>query len=203
MVQSIEWVHGKHQIMGVWIPLTERTEFNDRGLKSHSGHLSIVTSKMLQRWIACVSIHSTNSVIASARFRLKQMWRLAKAVTKMICEHWTKRCNWSSCTMLALRMSWNHGLMAQLVRESERNSVVVGSNTTQTNFLQLLQKSFSREYHIYTWYSKISIFGSKQCVNIGELTNFSVVGGIPPVPPYYGKPWIYVSIFLDHFHLKY
>ena len=189
--------------MGVWIPLTERTEFNDRGLKSHSGHLSIVTSKMLQGWIACVSIHSTNSVIASARFRLKQMWRLAKAVTKMICEHWTKRCNWSSCTMLALRMSWNHGLMAQLVRESERNSVVVGSNTTQTNFLQLLQKSFSREYHIYTWYSKISIFGSKQWVNIGELTNFSVVGGIPPVPPYYGKPWIYVSIFLDHFHLKY
>ena len=33
-----------------------------------------------------------------------------------------------------------HGLIAQFVRESERNSVVVGSNPTQANFLYLLQR---------------------------------------------------------------
>ena len=35
---------------------------------------------------------------------------------------------------LALSESWIHGLIAQLVRASERNSVVVGSNPTQANF---------------------------------------------------------------------
>ena len=46
-----------------------------------------------------------------------------------------KRWNWSSCAKLALSASWTHGLIAQSVRASERNSVVVGSNPTQTNFL--------------------------------------------------------------------
>ena len=42
---------------------------------------------------------------------------------------------WSSCTKLALSGSWTHGLIAQSVRASARNSVVVGSNPTQANFL--------------------------------------------------------------------
>ena len=46
-----------------------------------------------------------------------------------------KRWNWSSCTKLAHSATWTHGLTAQSVRASERNSVVVGSNPTQTNFL--------------------------------------------------------------------
>ena len=46
-----------------------------------------------------------------------------------------KRWNWSNCTKLALSASWTHGLIAQSVRASERNSVVVGSNPTQANFL--------------------------------------------------------------------
>ena len=37
--------------------------------------------------------------------------------------------------MLALGASWTHGLIAPSVRASERNSVVVGSNSTQANFL--------------------------------------------------------------------
>ena len=65
----------------------------------------------------------------------KQMWRLTKAKTEMKREHWTKIWNWSSCTKLALRASWTHGLIAQSVRASERNSVVVGSNPTEANFL--------------------------------------------------------------------
>ena len=68
------------------------------------------------------------NVITCARFCLKQMWRLTKAIAKMKCEHWTKRWNWSGCTKLALSASWTHGLIAQSVRVSERNSVVVGSN---------------------------------------------------------------------------
>ena len=51
-----------------------------------------------------------------------------------------KRWNWSSCTKLALSASWTHGLIAQSVRASEWNSMVVGSNPTQANFLQLLQR---------------------------------------------------------------
>ena len=64
-----------------------------------------------------------------------QMWWLTKEKTKIKREHWTKRWNWSSCTKLALRASWIHGLIAQSVRASEWNSVVVGSNPTQANFL--------------------------------------------------------------------
>ena len=79
------------------------------------------------------------------------MWRLTKAMTEMKCEHWTKRWDWSSCTKLALSASWTHGMVAQSIRVSERNSVVVGSNPTQSNFLWLLQKSFSAEYHIYIY----------------------------------------------------
>ena len=36
--------------------------------------------------------------------------------------------------------SWTHGLIAQSVRASKRNSVVVGSNSTQANVLYLLQR---------------------------------------------------------------
>ena len=38
-------------------------------------------------------------------------------------------------TYSALRASCTHGLIAQSIRASERNSVVVGSNSTQANFL--------------------------------------------------------------------
>ena len=55
-------------------------------------------------------------------------------------EHWTKRWKWSSCTKLALTANWTHGLIAQSVKASERNSVVVGSNPTLANFLWLLLK---------------------------------------------------------------
>ena len=47
------------------------------------------------------------NVITCARFCLKQMWRLTKAIAKMKCEHWTKRWNWSSCTKLALSVYVN------------------------------------------------------------------------------------------------
>ena len=70
------------------------------------------------------------SVITCAGLCLKQMWRLTKAKTKMKPEHWTKRWNWSSCTKLALRASWTHGLIIPSVRASKQNSVVVGSNPT-------------------------------------------------------------------------
>ena len=65
-----------------------------------------------------------------ARFRLKQMWRLMKAMADMKCEHQTKRWNWSVCTKLALSGSLTHGLIAQLLRAAAEwnNSVIMGSN---------------------------------------------------------------------------
>ena len=53
-------------------------------------------------------------------------------------ETWTlnkKMWNCSSCTKLALSASWTNGFIAHSFRASERNSVVVGSNLTQANFL--------------------------------------------------------------------
>ena len=75
---------------------------------------------------------------------LKQMWQLTKAIAEIKCEHWTKRWNWSSCTKLALRASWTHGLIVQSVRWSEWNSLVMGPNPTQANFLDELQKQMCR-----------------------------------------------------------
>ena len=46
-----------------------------------------------------------------------------------------KQWNWTSCTKLTLSTRWTHGLIAQSVRASEQNLVVVGSNPTQANFL--------------------------------------------------------------------
>ena len=46
-----------------------------------------------------------------------------------------KRWNWSHCTKLALKTRWSHGLTANLLRASEQNLVVTGSNSTQANLL--------------------------------------------------------------------
>ena len=72
--------------------------------------------------------HSAANVITFARFCLKQMWWLTKAIAEMKCEHWTKTWNWSSCPKEALSARWTHGLIVQSVRASERNSVVAGLN---------------------------------------------------------------------------
>ena len=64
--------------------------------------------------------------------------RLTKAKAEMKCEHWTKRWNWSGYTKLAVRASWTQGLIAQSVKVSQWNSVVVGSNPSQADSLWLL-----------------------------------------------------------------
>ena len=48
--------------------------------------------------------------------------------------HWTKD-EIEVAVQKWLSASWTNGQIAQLVRVSERNSVVVGSNPTQANFL--------------------------------------------------------------------
>ena len=53
-----------------------------------------------------------------------------------------KRWIWSSCTKLALSVSWTHGLIAQWVRASEWNSEVVGSNPLQANFKESVNGDF-------------------------------------------------------------
>ena len=61
------------------------------------------------------------------------------------CNSWNEIWHWTkdeietgvagSCRKLAVSVSWTLGLIAQSSRASEQNSVVVGSNSTQTNFL--------------------------------------------------------------------
>ena len=74
-------------------------------------------------------------MVTWARFCLKQMWQMTKAMVEMKREQWTARRNWSSCTKFLLSGSWTHDLIARSVRASEQNSVVVGSNSIQVNFL--------------------------------------------------------------------
>ena len=51
-------------------------------------------------------------------------------------EIWTpnKNWNWNNCRKLELSTSWIHGLIPQLVRVSQRNSVIVDLNLTQLPF---------------------------------------------------------------------
>ena len=115
----------------------------------------------------CINSFRYN-LITCARLRLKAMWRLTKTKTKMKREHWTKRWNWSSCTNLALRATWTHGLIAQLVGASKRNSVVMGSNPTRTNFLYLLLKILQwwiphLSIHSTTTWLAVRDFASSKC----------------------------------------
>ena len=50
-------------------------------------------------------------------------------------KHWTKKSNGSSCSKLAVNANLTHGLIAQLVRAFKQNSVHMGPNPTQANFL--------------------------------------------------------------------
>ena len=63
-------------------------------------------------------------------------WQKGKPKWNMTFSKWL---NWSSCRKLVLSASWTHGLLGQTVRASEQNSVVVGWNATQNNFLYILQ----------------------------------------------------------------
>ena len=125
----VSWTHG------VIAQSVSRTEFSGHGFKSHSGQLSITTSKKSFRDEYCMY-----------QFIPLQRDDLCETSLKSKCGDWRRqrpewnvnteqRCNWSSCTKLALRVSWTHGLISQSVRASERNSLVVGSNPTQANFL--------------------------------------------------------------------
>ena len=48
-----------------------------------------------------------------------------------------KGTNQNDCKILYLKLSWTHGLIAQSVRAYEQNSVIVSSNLTQAEFLEL------------------------------------------------------------------
>ena len=101
-------------------------------------------------------------VITIRKFGLKWTWQLTKTTTKTKSD--TEQWNWSSCTKLALSVSSTHGLIAQLVRALEPNSLVVGSNPTQANFLQLLERIFRwwirYIYHIWIIYC-FQVFADK------------------------------------------
>ena len=86
-------------------------EFGGHGFKSHSSQLSIVTSKNPSVVNAiCISSFRYTLMITWRNFQFKWTWQLTKAI--------------------ALK-SWTHGLIAQLVRASEWNSVVFSIATSK------------------------------------------------------------------------
>ena len=113
-----------------------RNGFSGRGFKSHSGQLSLATSKNspVVNTICIRSFHYTH-VITSTKFQLKINMVTDKGNSQNETWHLTNRWNWSTCTKLALNANWTHGLIAQSVKVSEWYSVVVGSKATHTNFL--------------------------------------------------------------------
>ena len=82
------------------------------------------------------------------------MWRLTKAMVEINCEHWAKRWIWSSCAKLALSTIWIHGLIAQSVRVSERNSLGLRSNPTTSSAWQ--KKCRLLQYHVRFIYIIVS-----------------------------------------------
>ena len=62
-------------------------EFGDCEFKSHSGQLSIATSKNPSVVNTICINHPTANVNTYARFSLRQMWRLTKAMAKMKRQH--------------------------------------------------------------------------------------------------------------------
>ena len=111
-----------------------------RGFKAHSGQFSVATFKN-NSVVNTICINSfRHNVGTCATHPWIQLEWLNEEKTEMKREHWINRWDWSCCTNLAPRASWAHGLVARLVRVSERNSVVVDSKPTQANFLLLLLK---------------------------------------------------------------
>ena len=92
-----------------------------------------------------------------------------------------KQWNWSSCTKLALSASWTHGLIAQSVRPSQKNLVVVGSNPTQVNFLLLLE--IIRQW----WISYVSSVHSATLMWLPEQ-NFNKINGLLHKPKWNVAP---------------
>ena len=109
--------------------------------------------KILQWWIPYVSfipLHSCD-YLKKISIKIKRVdWQRHYPKWNHTLNKWWM---WSSCTKLALSASWTHGLIAQSVRVSERNLVVVGSNPTQANFLYLLQR-------ILQWWMCVYVYKS-------------------------------------------
>ena len=99
-------------------------------LFTHLQPLNSVTSR---------AVYICTHVITSRKLRLKQMWRLTKAIAKMKPDT-EQTMKLEQLHKVGSEYELTHGLMAQSVKASEWNSVVVGSNPTQVNFLQLLQR---------------------------------------------------------------
>ena len=111
------------------------TEFRGRGFKCHSGQLFIATSKNLSvvNTICTSSFRYTRDYLQKTSIKINVATDEGKQLKWNVTLN--KRWNWSSFTKLTLSASWTHGLIALSVRASAWNSVAVGSNSTQTNFL--------------------------------------------------------------------
>ena len=101
-----------------------------------------------------------------------------------------KRWNRSSCTKLALSASWTHGLIAQSVRASGRNPVVVGSNPTQPNFLRWIP--IVHQYSsISNWLETMSNIETNAEIQIIQIQHASLFPEVVVCPGYLKCTYFY------------
>ena len=92
-------------------------------------------------------------------------WRKQWSKWNVNMEQKNKRWNWSNCTKLAVTVIWAHGIIAQWLWVSEQNLVVVGSKTTQANFLKIFLKI------LHCWIPYVSVHST---TNVITCVRFSL-----------------------------
>ena len=147
-------------------PIPHRPTFYSYVLKFFSDKYHIYQFNLLYSWdYLCKILIKINK-------HCTEHWKLNWRLNWTLSNKWT----WSSCKKLALKVSWIHCLIAQLVRTSEWNSLVKSLNPTQAKFLYFLQ--FFRDEYCILYINKLNI-------NLYYIYTYIIYNYIyhPPPPP--------------------
>ena len=144
-------------------PIPYRPTFYSYVLKFFSDKYHIYQFNLLYSWdYLCKILIKINK-------HCTEHWKLNWRLNWTLSNKWT----WSSCKKLALKVSWIHCLIAQLVRTSEWNSLVKSLNPTQAKFLYFLQ-FFRDEYCI--------LYIHKSNINLYYIYTYIIYNYIYPPP---------------------
>ena len=127
VASQLSWLERLNRIQWLWVQVP-----------SQSGQLSIaiIWDCSVVNTI-CISSFRYADMIYLYKISIKWAWRLTKAMAEMKSNtEQVMKLEW--LLKVGSDWSWTHGQRAQLVKFSEGNTVVLGLNTTQANFLQLL-----------------------------------------------------------------
>ena len=109
--------------------------FEPTNTEFRSDALTALTDRVTRLWVQLALRKMYTEVYMPLNKQWNEMWNETSKDEIKWNVTLTKRWSWSSCIKLTLSASWTHGLVAQWIRASERNSVIMGSNPTQANFL--------------------------------------------------------------------